>query len=153
MPRRNLITVIALIVAILIGAVTLLWRPVIVPVIVVIGFSHAMDVQKSAGRECMDSLKPGDFQAWIERSQKLQRNTPPGSNSVGTYGAGSDTPIPEDLKKLKILRIDILNDTVSYVWCGGFDHCEMIVEKLSDGTYQVTAQYSDGDSRVIWPKP
>jgi len=29
----------------------------------------------------------------------------------------------------------------------------MIVEKLDDGAYQVTAQYSDGNSRVIWPKP
>jgi hypothetical protein len=154
MPRKTLTTVLVFIAAFFIAtAVVLLWRPVIFPVIAMIVLFHSMDVQMSAGRHYMDSLKPDDIQIWIERSKKLQKGATLGSNSIGTYGFGSDTPVPEDLKKLKILRIDVFEDTVSYVWCGGMDHCELIVEKLSDGTYQVTAQYDDEHRRVLWPKP
>jgi len=115
MPRRNLIIVLALIAATFIGVVMLLWRPVIFPVIAMVGLFHAMDVQMSAGRHYMDSLKPADFPTWIERSQELKKDAPSGSFSVGTYGGGSDTPLPEDLKKLKILRVDVVDNTVSYV--------------------------------------
>ena len=41
---------------------------------------------------------------------------------------------------------------VGYVWAGGMDHCELVVERMADGTFQFTAGYNDYSNKVIWPK-
>jgi hypothetical protein len=106
-------------------------------------------VQMTAGQKYMDSITDKDVPVWIERTRELLSEYEPGTRQIGAYDSNS---IPPDLKKLKIIRIDIGEDYVGYVWMGGLDHTELIVHHLTDGSFQFLARYNDARSRVIWPK-
>jgi hypothetical protein len=99
----------------------------------------------------MDSLTEGDVQVWIARTKKLLSEFEPGTGPIGVYGYGAK-PIPADLQKLKIIRIDISEDQVRYVWMGGLDHTELEVHRMKDGSFKLIAHYNDERSKVIWPK-
>ena len=117
----------------------------------VLFFIVPMRLQMSAGTHYMNSLTPADIQAWIERTKTILQQRTPGK-SIGAYGNDADSkPIPDDLKKLKILRIDVAENRVDYVWLGGIDHTILEVDRKPDGTYQVIAGYDDYDSKVLWP--
>ena len=115
-------------------------------------FFRPMRAQMAAGRVYMDSLTEKDVPVWIDRTEKLLSKHPD-TVSVGIYQSGSPTnPIPSDLSELKIRRIDISENGVSYVWMGGLDHTELQIHRLEDGSFQFVAQYNDAKSKVIWPK-
>lgn len=93
-----------------------------------------------AGRVIMDSLTPEDIQAWTARAEALLLEYDP-----------SD-PIPEDLQVLQIFRITINRpDYISFDWVGGMDHTELTFQKTLEGTFNVTAVYSDYEYRQLWP--
>jgi hypothetical protein len=109
--------------------------------------------QMAAGRVYMDSLTEKDFQVWTDRTKKLLSEYEPGTGPIGVYGSGADAKrIPADLSQLKIIRIDMSEDYVSYVWLGGLDHTELQVHRMKDGSFEFVAQYNDVKSKVIWPK-
>jgi hypothetical protein len=108
-------------------------------------FFRPVSAQMDAGRAYMDSLTEKDIPVWIERTEKLLSGHPD-SVSIGAR------PIPPDLLKLKIIRIDISGNAVSYVWVGGLDHTELQIHRLENGSFQFVAQYNDARSKVIWPK-
>ena len=110
-----------------------------------------MRAQMAAGTAYMKSLTEADIKQWILRTEKLLTEYQPGGNSIGVYGDGAK-PVPPDLQQLKIIRIDILEDQVGYVWLGGMDHTELIVRRSPDGTFTLIARYNDARSEVIWPK-
>jgi hypothetical protein len=115
-------------------------------------FPH-LHAQVAAGRSYMDSLTERDFQAWTDRTRKLLSEYESGTDPIGVYGTGADAkPIPADLLQLKIIRIDMSEDTVSYVWMGGFVHTELRVHRLEDGSFKFVAHYNDEQTKVIWPK-
>lgn len=122
------------------------------------------------GKIYMDSLTPNEIQNWIARSKviladypnirsdyyrSLGTPTPADSKDeylVSAYGQfKSGRQLPSDLKKLGIGAIDMSANAVSYKWCGGMDHTELIIEKLEDGNFKCTARYNDENQRVIWP--
>jgi hypothetical protein len=107
--------------------------------------------QMAIGATYMKSLKDSDAPAWIDRSKHLLSEWNPSLYPVGVYGSGSK-PIPADLQRLGIVRIDILQDRVDYVWMGGMDHTDLEVDRLPGGTFQFIANYDDYKSEVIWPK-
>lgn len=107
---------------------------------------HYFDKQMAAGRKYMDSLTEKDFQIWTERTQRYLSEFDPKAYVIGAK------PVPPELKQLKIVRIDEDSNWVSYVWMGGMDHTELLVEKLANGSFQFTARYDDESNRVIWPK-
>jgi len=110
-------------------------------------------VAVAAGRVYMDSLTENDIPVWIERTEKLLSEHEPDTHLIGIYGSGSHSkPIPPDLSELKIMRIDISGNIISYVWMGGLDHAELEIHRLEDGSFQFVAQYNDAQSKVIWPK-
>jgi len=103
--------------------------------------------QMRAGGAYMDSLSDRDIQKWIHRADVLLAE----QTNVAERTCG--TPVPEDLKKLKILAIDVvLPDCVFFKWLGGMDHTSLIVQKQSNGEYTVTACYDDEHVRQLWPK-
>jgi hypothetical protein len=109
--------------------------------------------QMAVGRVYMDSLTEKDIPEWIDRTEKLLSEYKPGMHPIGVYGLGGRAkPIPPDLSELKIIRIDITENEVSYVWMGGLDHTELQVHRLKDGSFQFVAQYNDATSKVMWPK-
>ncbi len=107
--------------------------------------------QMALGGRYMKSLKDSDLPPWIERTQRLLAEWNPGSHSVGAYGLGTK-PVPAELQQLGIIRIDILQDQVRYVWMGGMDHTALEVDRLADGSFKFIAHYNDYKSEVIWPK-
>ena len=107
---------------------------------------HDFDKQMAAGRKYMDSLTDKDFQIWSERTQKYLSEFDPKAYPIDAK------PVPPDLEQLKIIRIDEGSNWVSYVWIGGMDHTELLVEKLENGGFRFTATYDDESNRVIWPK-
>jgi hypothetical protein len=108
--------------------------------------------QMSAGSAYMKSLKQDDVQRWIDRSKKFLSEYDSKSQSIGVYGIGGK-PIPPDLQQLKIMRIDISPNQIRYVWMGGIGpRTDLEVDRLSDGSFTLTAHYSDSDSEVIWPR-
>lgn len=108
--------------------------------------------QISAGSAYMKSLKKADLQPWIDRTKKFLSEYDPKSQSIGVYGI-EGKPIPPDLQQLKIIRIDISPNQVRYVWIGGVGpRIDLEVDRLPDGSFTLTAHYSDTDSEVIWPR-
>ncbi len=108
--------------------------------------------QMSAGSAYMKSLRQDDVQQWIDRTKKFLSEYDSKSQSIGVYGMGGK-PIPPDLQQLKIIRIDISPNQVRYVWSGGIaPRLDLEVERLPDGSFTLTAHYSDTDSEVIWPR-
>jgi hypothetical protein len=109
--------------------------------------------QMQAGSAYMKSLKDGDIPRWIERSERLLAERNPAVHPIGVYDSLSGgKPIPSDLQPLKIIRIDVLEDRVLYVWMGGMDHTYLEARRLPDGTFTFVAHYSDYASEAIWPK-
>ena len=107
--------------------------------------------QTRTGAAYMKSLKDDEVQQWIDRTKKLLSEYD-GKESIGFFGIGGK-PIPADLQQLKIIRIDIAPNQVRYVWSGGMSpRTDLEVERLSDGSFTLTAHYSDTDSEVIWPR-
>jgi hypothetical protein len=104
------------------------------------------DKQLAAGRKYMDSLTEKDFQVWTARTEKYLSEFDPKANTIDSK------PVPQELKQLKILRIDEGTNWVGYVWAGGMDHCGLLVKRIEDGTFQFTAGYNDYSNKVIWPK-
>ncbi|HEY2711228.1 MAG TPA: hypothetical protein VGI60_01840 [Chthoniobacterales bacterium] len=108
--------------------------------------------QMATGATYMKSLKEDDLPPWTERTKQFLTEWTPGSlDVVGAYGMGGK-PIPADLHRLGIVRVDILEDQVRYVWMGGMDHTELEVDRLPDGSFRFIAHYNDEESEVIWPK-
>ena len=107
--------------------------------------------QMATGATYMKSLKDSDVPPWIERTTRLLAEWSPSLHPVGAYGLGGK-PVPADLQQLGIIRVDILQDQVRYVWMGGMDHTELEVDRLADGTFRFVAHYNDYKSEVIWPK-
>src|SRR5947208_3652131 len=83
--------------------------------------AEGMRAQMAVGAKYMKSLTDSDIPPWIERTKHLLSEWTPSLNPVGAYGLGGK-PVPADLQKLGIIRIDILQDQVRYVWMGGMDH-------------------------------
>jgi len=115
----------------------------ILPIIILF---HGFRQQMLAGQKYMDSLTEKDFQVWADRTQKYLSEFDPKADTIDSK------PVPPNLKQLKIVRIDEDSNWVSYVWMGGMDHTELLVEKLANGSFQFTARYDDESNRVIWPK-
>ena len=115
------------------------------------GLFGGMRHQMATGAAYMKSLKDSDVPPWIERTKRLLAEWSPSLDPIGAYGLGGK-PVPADLQQLGIIRIDILQDQVRYVWMGGMDHTELEVDRLPDGSFRFIAHYNDAQSKVIWPK-
>ena len=110
-------------------------------------FVRGMMVQMKTGKAYMDSLTDKDIESWVARADYLLAEQTNGTERV------TDIPVPDDLKKLKVLAIDVLPpDCVIFKWLGGFDHTGLIVRKGSNGEHTVTARYDDEHVRQLWPK-
>jgi len=66
----------------------------------IIATFHSWNKQMAAGRKYMDSLTEKKNLVWAERTQKYLSEFDPKADSIGSK------PVPVDLQKLKILRID-----------------------------------------------
>ncbi len=110
---------------------------------------YYMSAQMKAGQSCMDSITEHDIPIWIDRTDKYLSDIDP--NSGRNSNIGEIHLIPPDLKELGILRIDVQQDYVRYVWVGGLDHTFLEVLKTERGDYRFTANYDDESSKVIWP--
>ncbi len=114
-------------------------------------FGTPMRKQMAIGAIYMKSLKDSDVLPWIERTKRLLSEWNPSLHPIGAYGLGAK-PIPAGLQQIGVIRIDILEDQVRYVWMGGMDHTELEVDRLPDGNFRFIAHYNDDKSEVIWPK-
>jgi hypothetical protein len=103
-------------------------------------------LQMKAGRQFMDSLTPEDIRFWTARAEQLLAQHNPNAGDIGNL------PVPADLRKAKVMRVDVSPpDYVSFDWMGGIDHTELVFRKISDGTFEVTAVYSDYEQERLWP--
>lgn len=103
--------------------------------------------QMRVGHAYMDSLSDADIQDWIARADKLLTEQ---ANSVDGV---CQIPVPDDLKKIQILAIDVIPpDCVVFKWLGGFDHTGLIAQRDTNGIYTLTARYDDTHTRQLWPK-
>jgi hypothetical protein len=50
------------------------------------------------------------------------------------------------------VNINILSNEVDYVWVGGMDHTILYVERMTNGSFRLTAEYNNYSNRVIWPR-
>src|SRR5262249_14708122 len=137
--------------AIAIAAVLVIGLVVAIKMSFPVRLAEATRAQMAVGAKYMKSLKDSDIPPWIERSKQLLSEWTPDLRPIGAYGLGGKA-VQTDLQKLGIIRIDILQDQVRYVWMGGMDHTELEVDRLGDGTFRFIAHYNDDRSEVIWPQ-
>ncbi|MGH7993118.1 MAG: hypothetical protein ACREDQ_06355 [Limisphaerales bacterium] len=106
--------------------------------------NYEIDKDMKIGKTYMDSLTDKDIQAWIQRSQKyLEEDNP-------TDFVTKDTPL--DLQQLGIVGIEEESNWIDYVWVGGMDRTDLSVERMTNGSFQLTVFYNIYSNRVIWPK-
>ena len=96
------------------------------------------------GQKYMDSLTDEDIQVWIQRSQKYLEEDKP--TNFFTKDA------PPDLQKLDIVGIEEETSWIDYAWVGGMDRTALSVERMTNGSFQVTVFYNVYSNRMIWPK-
>ncbi|HUA66279.1 MAG TPA: hypothetical protein VME24_10550 [Alphaproteobacteria bacterium] len=106
---------------------------------------HYVGKQMKIGDKYLNSLTDKDIQAWIQRTQAYL-NEDPTNFELGLAS------VPQDLQKLGILGIEEETNLVDYVWVGGMDNTSLLVERMTNGNFQVTAFYNMYSNRVIWPK-
>ena len=97
-----------------------------------------------AAQEYMDSLTDKDIQAWIQRTQKYLKEDHP------TDFTAKDAP--PDLQQLGMTGIEEDSNRVVYVWLGGMGDTALVVERMTNETFQVTAIYAPNSNRIIWPR-
>jgi hypothetical protein len=102
----------------------------------------SMSAQMNAGQAVLKGLTPEKLKIWADRSQSFWANTSKADYGMGVYGIGKK-PIPVELAALKIIRIDIEEDSIEYVWLGGMDHTYLYIEKERHGNLHFYAQYDD----------
>ena len=106
--------------------------------------------QMRAGKRCMDSLSEADRGEWIDRTVALLDAHPVTNDHDSVWIHGPD--VPEDLRELKIRRVDVLQDRVRYVWVGGLDHTLLSIRRTPEGPFRFYAQYNDEHGRELWPE-
>ena len=139
-------------IAIAIAAVLVVGVVVAIKLSFPVRFAEEMRAQMTVGAKYMKSLKDNDIPPWIERTKRFLAERNPAADGIGVYDSLSSKPIPPDLQQLKLIRIDIFEDRVLYVWMGGMDHTYLEARRLPDGSFTFVAHYSDYESEVIWPK-
>ena len=102
-----------------------------------------------AGNRYMDSLSQSDRAEWVDRTVALLKAHPVTNDSDVVWIRDPD--IPEELRELRIQRVDVLEDRVRYVWVGGLDHTLLSVRRTPEGTFHFYAQYNDEQGRELWP--
>ena len=103
----------------------------------------SVNSQMKAGEKYMKSLNLQDVEIWINRADRF----------LAEYDPEKGSTIPDDLKALRILHIDV--DPVGYVgfmWVTGWDHTGLIVNKDTNGVHTVTAVYNDYEQEQLWPR-
>ena len=129
------------------------YAPGLLMLCVAIGAFLLWKRQMAAGRTYMKSLRESDMPLWIERSEHLLAEYRPDVPPVGVYDDVTHSkPIPPDLARLKIVRVDIFEDRVCYVWMGGMDHTYLEARRLTGDGFTLIAHYNDYESEVVWPK-
>jgi hypothetical protein len=119
--------------------------------LVVFAFGDAMIWKhERPGQRCMTTLSAEDIPVWEERTRHYLETDGANIRVIGVYP--HEKPIPEELQKIGIIRIDINENTVSYMWMGGFNHVGLRVQRLEDGSFEFTGQYSDNNIKKLWPK-
>lgn len=118
------------------------------PLAFIVLFCFALSAQMDKGRRFMDSMTAEDFARWGSRTAVLLDSRQPNQDALGVYGTGG-LPMPEDLKALGILRIDVDQNRVDYVWAGGMDRTCLEVTRNPDGSFVFTAVYNLETSRVL----
>jgi len=113
-------------------------------------FLHFMVSRSKAGQRCMDSITEESIPTWVNRTELILEEYDPNSAYELTDIDGQ--PIAPDLKKMRIGMIYVTEDSVMYQWLGGIDHVFLEVQKTKDGDWRFIANYSDDNSKVIWPK-
>ena len=109
-------------------------------------FFHGYDTQMATAQKYMDSLTEKDIQIWVERTGKYLDES--GKRETDIYSKD----VPPELRQLGILGIHKDTNWVSYIWLGGLEHTSLEVERMTDGSFQFTAEYNDESNKVIWPK-
>ena len=107
--------------------------------------------QMRAGQKYMDSLTTEDIQQWIERSKDFWSKPTRWYFKDSIEVNEEVATLPEDLEKLKILHVYVSENSVIYVWLGGFDHTHLLVSRDNAGQITVWANYSDSRSKKLWP--
>jgi len=98
----------------------------------------------------MDSITEESIPTWVNRTELILEEYDPNSAYELTDFDGQ--PIAPDLKQMRIGMIYVTEDSVMYQWLGGIDHVFLEVQKTKDGDWRFIANYSDDNSKVIWPK-
>ncbi len=104
-----------------------------------------------------DSITEENVPVWIERTEKyLQQYDLNSLNDPNSWGVGINIlygeHVPTDLKELGIIEIYIQEDSVEYIWIGGFEHTSLEIKKDGKRGFIFTAKYNNFKSKVIWPK-
>jgi hypothetical protein len=99
------------------------------------------------GRRYMTTLTPAKISEWEERTREYLKGI-----SEDKYYENWGTEVPPDLRAIGILRIEIRQDEVSYVWAGGLDHVNLTVKRMEDGSFEFVGQYGDHSWWKLWPK-
>src|ERR1700739_2932622 len=112
-------------------------------VVILLGIFDPFDTTKQmdAAKKYMDSLTDKDIQTWIQRAKTDLSEAP------------TNFDVPPDLQTLGITGIEMWDkNEIEYVWLGGMDSTRLVVERMSNGDFQVFAVYTPYSNRMIWPR-
>jgi len=121
------------------------------PLFFIVALFFVLSSEMKKGQRYMDSMQPSDFTRLEAKTTELLKKYKPDLHPIGVYGVGGD-PIPTDLEKMGIVRIDIREESVAYVWVGGMDHTYLEVARNPDGSFVFHGVYNDQTTKILLGK-
>ena len=100
--------------------------------------AHSAD-QQGKGIDYMKSLSESEAKVVVQESLALMTSAVDADRPL-------KPPIPQEWQSRGVIRIDVSNDTVSYIWLGGMEHTFLDVRLEENGDCKVMAHYDDDKS-------
>ena len=136
---------------ILIGVLLFLLTGVIFIACFMFFMFHSWDNNMEKGKQIMSSLTDDELAHWINDAVKLHS-----IDSLRAIGIGAlfenDPLFKDNYVKLDIIRIDVNDNEVRYVWMGGFDHTYLTFTISNQEVEHVVARYNDYASQKLFPE-
>jgi hypothetical protein len=98
------------------------------------------------GKKLIENMDKSQLVYFINDAKSLLSQ-----DSLKHKGINAIKNLNEDYRKKGIIRIDVLDSSVAYVWMGGMDHTALIMRFHKDSIKHIHAIYNDYTRQDLFP--
>jgi hypothetical protein len=107
-------------------------------------------VSMMKGQKIIENMDKNQLMYFVTDAKKLLFQDSLKRRGIGAQSAAKKN-LKDEYKKFGIVRIDVLDSSVCYVWMGGFDHTYLSIGFHNDTVKRITARYNDYTGQDLYP--